>query len=82
MKGAICRAAVVKGFQLNQFERLGGGANTLSKRYSKGDLGAEILIIVTSSLMKDMINKTDLKQIVLLRMFLRLCFSNHAFSQI
>ncbi|WVZ18815.1 hypothetical protein V8G54_006137 [Vigna mungo] len=33
---AISRAAVVKGFQLNQYERLGGGANTLSKRYSKG----------------------------------------------
>ncbi|GLT52702.1 hypothetical protein SLA2020_260260 [Shorea laevis] len=42
--GAICGAAVVKGFQKGQYERLGGGANTVSTGYSKGDgLGAEIL---------------------------------------
>lgn len=42
--GAICGAAVVKGFQKGQYERLGGGANTVNKGYSKGDgLGAEIL---------------------------------------
>lgn len=42
--GAICGAAVVKGFEKGQFERAGGGANTVSAGYSKTDgLGAEIM---------------------------------------
>jgi aquaporin PIP len=32
--GAICGAGVVKGFQKSQYERLGGGANTISKGYT------------------------------------------------
>lgn len=43
--GAICGAAVVRGFERGpQFIRLGGGANALSVGYSKlGGLGAEIM---------------------------------------
>ncbi|KAJ1411308.1 Major intrinsic protein [Sesbania bispinosa] len=54
--GAICGAGVVKGFQPHQYERLGGGANTLSKGYTKGEgLGAEIVgtfvLVILSSLL-------------------------------
>jgi aquaporin PIP len=43
--GAICGAGVVKGFEGNaRYEMLGGGANTVSHGYTKGDgLGAEIM---------------------------------------
>ncbi|KAK6943524.1 Major intrinsic protein [Dillenia turbinata] len=42
--GAICGAAVVKGFQGSRYERLGGGANVVGHGYTKGDgLGAEIM---------------------------------------
>ncbi|KAA8516312.1 hypothetical protein F0562_016605 [Nyssa sinensis] len=42
--GAICGAGIVKGFQKSQYERLGGGANSVSHGYTKGDgLGAEIM---------------------------------------
>uniref|UniRef100_A0A5B6YZX3 Putative aquaporin PIP1-2 n=1 Tax=Davidia involucrata TaxID=16924 RepID=A0A5B6YZX3_DAVIN len=42
--GAICGAAVVKGFQKSQYEVLGGGANAVNPGYTKGDgLGAEIV---------------------------------------
>lgn len=42
--GAACGAWVVKSFQKSQFERLGGGANTVSSGYTRGAaLGAEIL---------------------------------------
>jgi len=59
--GAICGAAVVKGFQSNQYERLGGGANTLSKGYSKGDgLGAEI--VGTFILVYTVFSATDAKR--------------------
>ncbi|XP_052729805.1 aquaporin PIP1-2 isoform X2 [Vigna angularis] len=59
--GAICGAAVVKGFQSNQYERLGGGANTLGKGYSKGDgLGAEI--VGTFILVYTVFSATDAKR--------------------
>ncbi|CAI9101867.1 OLC1v1000010C1 [Oldenlandia corymbosa var. corymbosa] len=42
--GAICGAAVVKGFQPSLFETKKGGANFVAHGFSKGDgLGAEIL---------------------------------------
>ncbi|XP_020239780.1 aquaporin PIP1-3 [Cajanus cajan] len=59
--GAICGAAVVKGFQPHQYERLGGGANTLSKGYTKGDgLGAEI--VGTFVLVYTVFSATDAKR--------------------
>ncbi|XP_061362809.1 aquaporin PIP1-2 isoform X2 [Gastrolobium bilobum] len=59
--GAICGAGVVKGFQPHQYERLGGGANTLSKGYSKGDgLGAEI--VGTFVLVYTVFSATDAKR--------------------
>ncbi|KAK6943093.1 Major intrinsic protein [Dillenia turbinata] len=42
--GAICGAAVVKGFRSSRYERLGGGANVVGHGYTRGDgLGAEIM---------------------------------------
>lgn len=42
--GAIAGAAVVKAFQPNTYEKIGGGANTLASSYAQGSgLGAEIL---------------------------------------
>jgi aquaporin PIP len=59
--GAICGAAVVKGFQPHQYERLGGGANTLNKGYSIGDgLGAEI--VGTFVLVYTVFSATDAKR--------------------
>lgn len=59
--GAICGAGVVKGFQKSQYERLGGGANTISKGYSKGDgLGAEI--VGTFVLVYTVFSATDAKR--------------------
>ncbi|KAH9672828.1 putative aquaporin PIP1-2 [Citrus sinensis] len=59
--GAICGAAVVKGFQKSQYEMLGGGANMLSKGYSKGDgLGAEI--VGTFVLVYTVFSATDAKR--------------------
>ncbi|KAK7349880.1 hypothetical protein VNO77_07691 [Canavalia gladiata] len=59
--GAICGAGVVKGFQPHQYERLGGGANTLSKGYSKSTgLGAEI--VGTFVLVYTVFSATDAKR--------------------
>ena len=59
--GAICGAAVVKGFQPHQYERLGGGANTISTGYSKGSaLGAEI--VGTFVLVYTVFSATDAKR--------------------
>jgi aquaporin PIP len=59
--GAICGAAVVKGFQPHQYERLGGGANTLNEGYSIGDgLGAEI--VGTFVLVYTVFSATDAKR--------------------
>ena len=59
--GAICGAAVVKGFQKGQYERLGGGANTVSSGYSKGSgLGAEI--VGTFVLVYTVFSATDAKR--------------------
>lgn len=59
--GAVCGAAVVKGFQPRQYERLGGGANTLNKGYSIGDgLGAEI--VGTFVLVYTVFSATDAKR--------------------
>ncbi|KAL2337018.1 hypothetical protein Fmac_011464 [Flemingia macrophylla] len=59
--GAICGAAVVKGFQSNQYERLGGAANTLNKGHSEVDgLGAEI--VGTFVLVYTVFSATDAKR--------------------
>ncbi|KAF3449720.1 hypothetical protein FNV43_RR10451 [Rhamnella rubrinervis] len=59
--GAICGAGVVKGFQKSQYEMLGGGANTVSPGYSKGDgLGAEI--VGTFVLVYTVFSATDAKR--------------------
>jgi aquaporin PIP len=59
--GAICGAGVVKSFQKGQYERLGGGANTISSGYSKGDgLGAEI--VGTFVLVYTVFSATDAKR--------------------
>ncbi|MBA0619630.1 hypothetical protein Godav_028782 [Gossypium davidsonii] len=59
--GAICGAAVVKSFQKTQYERLGGGANTISSGYSKtGGLGAEI--VGTFVLVYTVFSATDAKR--------------------
>ncbi|KAL1075964.1 hypothetical protein V6Z11_D11G401100 [Gossypium hirsutum] len=59
--GAICGAAVVKSFQKTQYERLGGGANTISSGYSKtSGLGAEI--VGTFVLVYTVFSATDAKR--------------------
>ncbi|XP_052174365.1 aquaporin PIP1-2-like [Diospyros lotus] len=59
--GAICGAGMVKGFQKSQFEMLGGGANTVSSGYTKGDgLGAEIM--ATFLLVYTVFSATDAKR--------------------
>ncbi|KAF7825554.1 aquaporin PIP1-1-like [Senna tora] len=59
--GAICGAAVVKGFQPHEYERLGGAANTLTSGYSKtSGLGAEI--VGTFLLVYTVFSATDAKR--------------------
>ncbi|KAF4358794.1 hypothetical protein F8388_022561 [Cannabis sativa] len=59
--GAICGAAVVRGFEKNQYVPLGGGANTVAAGYTKGDgLGAEI--IGTFVLVYTVFSATDAKR--------------------
>ena len=59
--GAICGAGVVKGFQPNQYQALGGGANTVAPGYTKGSgLGAEI--IGTFVLVYTVFSATDAKR--------------------
>ncbi|MBA0833406.1 hypothetical protein Goarm_017723 [Gossypium armourianum] len=59
--GAICGAAVVKSFQKTQYERLGGGANTISSGYSKtSGLGVEI--VGTFVLVYTVFSATDAKR--------------------
>lgn len=59
--GAICGAAVVKSFQKTPYERLGGGANTVSSGYSKtSGLGAEI--VGTFVLVYTVFSATDAKR--------------------
>ncbi|XWS43824.1 hypothetical protein CRYUN_Cryun16bG0137600 [Craigia yunnanensis] len=59
--GAICGAAVVKSFQKTQYERLGGGANTVSSGYIKSSgLGAEI--VGTFVLVYTVFSATDAKR--------------------
>lgn len=59
--GAICGAGVVKGFQVAQYEMLGGGANWVAPGYTKGDgLGAEI--IGTFVLVYTVFSATDAKR--------------------
>ena len=59
--GAICGAAVVRGFEKNQYVKLGGGANTVAAGYSKGDgLGAEI--VGTFVLVYTVFSATDAKR--------------------
>ncbi|XP_011047429.1 PREDICTED: probable aquaporin PIP1-4 [Populus euphratica] len=59
--GAICGAGVVKAFQKNQYEILGGGANTVSTGYAKGSgLGAEI--VGTFVLVYTVFSATDAKR--------------------
>ncbi|KAG6600938.1 probable aquaporin PIP1-4 [Cucurbita moschata] len=59
--GAICGAGVVKGFQPKPYDRLGGGANVVSKGYTKGDgLGAEI--VGTFILVYTVFSATDAKR--------------------
>lgn len=59
--GAIAGAGVVKGFQKNQYELLGGGANVVNHGYTKGDgLGAEI--VGTFVLVYTVFSATDAKR--------------------
>lgn len=59
--GAICGAAVVKGFQPSQYEMLRGGANFVAPGYTKGDgLGAEI--VGTFVLVYTVFSATDAKR--------------------
>jgi len=59
--GAICGAGVVKGFQPNLYERLGGGANSVSIGYTKrAGLGAEI--VGTFVLVYTVFSATDAKR--------------------
>lgn len=59
--GAICGAAVVKGFEKGNYERLGGGANSVSSGFTKGDgLGAEI--VGTFVLVYTVFSATDAKR--------------------
>ncbi|XP_028786810.1 aquaporin PIP1-2-like [Neltuma alba] len=59
--GATCGVAVVKGFEGSQYERLGGGANSLSEGYSSiSGLGAEI--IGTFVLVYTVFSATDAKR--------------------
>ncbi|XP_022765036.1 probable aquaporin PIP-type 7a [Durio zibethinus] len=59
--GAICGAAVVKGFMGKQFVRLGGGINSVSYGYTTGEgLGAEI--IGTFVLVYTVFSATDAKR--------------------
>ncbi|XP_015902919.1 probable aquaporin PIP1-4 [Ziziphus jujuba] len=59
--GAICGAAVVKGFEKSQYEVLGGGANSVNAGYSKGSgLGAEI--VGTFVLVYTVFSATDAKR--------------------
>ncbi|XP_068308329.1 aquaporin PIP1-2-like isoform X2 [Pyrus communis] len=59
--GAIAGAGVVKGFQKNQYELLGGGANLVNHGYTKGDgLGAEI--VGTFVLVYTVFSATDAKR--------------------
>ncbi|KAA8539626.1 hypothetical protein F0562_026318 [Nyssa sinensis] len=59
--GAICGAAVVKGFEKSQYEVLGGGANSVNPGYTKGDgLGAEI--VGTFVLVYTVFSATDAKR--------------------
>jgi len=59
--GAICGAGVVKGFQPNPYQTLGGGANTVAHGYTKGSgLGAEI--IGTFVLVYTVFSATDAKR--------------------
>ncbi|BBN70291.1 plasma membrane intrinsic protein 1B [Prunus dulcis] len=58
---AIAGAGVVKGFQKNQYELLGGGANVVNHGYTKGDgLGAEI--VGTFVLVYTVFSATDAKR--------------------
>ncbi|CAI0412272.1 unnamed protein product [Linum tenue] len=60
--GAICGAGVVKGFEgKQQFQLLGGGANSVAGGYTKGDgLGAEI--VGTFVLVYTVFSATDAKR--------------------
>ncbi|XP_047178807.1 aquaporin PIP1-3-like [Vigna umbellata] len=59
--GAICGAGVVKGFQPNVYERVGGGANSVGAGYTrKAGLGAEI--IGTFVLVYTVFSATDAKR--------------------
>ncbi|XP_062090351.1 aquaporin PIP1-2-like [Humulus lupulus] len=59
--GAICGAAVVKGFEHSQYKLQGGGANVVNPGYSKGDgLGAEI--VGTFVLVYTVFSATDAKR--------------------
>lgn len=59
--GAICGAAVVKGFEKSQYEVVGGGANSVNSGYSKGSgLGAEI--VGTFVLVYTVFSATDAKR--------------------
>ncbi|KAK9672683.1 hypothetical protein RND81_12G117100 [Saponaria officinalis] len=59
--GAICGAGVVKGFQPHPYELLGGGANSFTHGYTKGDgLGAEI--VGTFVLVYTVFSATDAKR--------------------
>lgn len=60
--GAICGAAVVKGFEgTTRYELLGGGANSVNHGYTKGDgLGAEI--VGTFVLVYTVFSATDAKR--------------------
>lgn len=59
--GAICGAAVVKGFQPPTYERLGGGANALASGYTTASgLGAEI--VGTFVLVYTVFSATDAKR--------------------
>ncbi|WVZ16657.1 hypothetical protein V8G54_009639 [Vigna mungo] len=59
--GAICGAGVVKGFQPNLYEKLGGGANSVGTGYTrKAGLGAEI--VGTFVLVYTVFSATDAKR--------------------
>nr|ACF39901.1 aquaporin [Camellia oleifera]ACF39902.1 aquaporin [Camellia oleifera] len=60
--GAICGAAVVRGFEgTTQYDLLGGGANSVNHGYTKGDgLGAEI--VGTFVLVYTVFSATDAKR--------------------
>lgn len=59
--GAICGAGVVKGFQPEFYQSVGGGANSVAHGYTKGDgLGAEI--VGTFVLVYTVFSATDAKR--------------------